>query len=70
MSESICKCGKKIIWRVTPQGKKIPLDASAPVYLTSKEGDICMRVENYYVSHFCTCKFANDFSKSKAREGK
>ena len=73
MSESICKCGKKITWGVDKfSGKKIPLDAVAPVYRMWTEEDrnvtLCERYGPGAVSHFSTCKFANEFSGSNKPE--
>lgn len=69
MGISICKCGKKILWsRIREGNKKIPLDCSAPVYELNADdsGETCSRIKYAYVSHFATCKYANDFSnKSK-----
>lgn len=64
---SLCRgCGKKIIWGVTPDGKKIPLDAVAPVYHVVGE-DACTptaeRASACFVTHFATCPDANRFSR-------
>ena len=68
---SKCKgCGKTIVWGETPDGKKIPLDPSAPVYaLTGAfSGSTQMRVvtrlsrDEAMVSHFKTCPKAEMFS--------
>lgn len=32
MSESVCKCGKRLVWGFTKDGKKIPLDPVPPIY--------------------------------------
>lgn len=67
---SKCKgCGKKIVWGVTDEGKKIPLDPSAPVYYVSDEtvdSDFgptpkIERERQHMVSHFKTCPKASDF---------
>ena len=67
-----CKgCGKKIIWGVTPEGKKIPLDPSPPVYAVEvgavlhTDGQFVRRASGFHVSHFATCPNANDFSKGR-----
>lgn len=82
MGESVCRCGKRILWAVARDGKRIPLDPSPPVYfLETGMSPIAFRNaevrvmtmtpdgdgfrENQgrmVVSHFATCKFANDFS--------
>ena len=70
---SACRgCGKEIIWGKTEDGKKIPLDPVPPVYrffVTMEEDLQDNAVEragrNYMVSHFATCKNANDFSASR-----
>ncbi len=74
MSE--CKgCGKKIIWGQTAEGKKIPLDAVAPVYnvIVGNSGDErlehIVRAESAYVSHFATCPDDNRFSKGGKSAG-
>jgi len=71
MKHSICKgCGKKIFWGITHEGKKIPLDASAPVYHFNPDeyGETIVKAKDMYVSHFSTCKRANDFSASKRKK--
>lgn len=66
---SVCKgCGKEIIWGVTADGKRIPLDKTAPVYVQdhsfeSADGEpVVRRPGTAWVSHFATCPKANDFS--------
>lgn len=60
-----CKgCGADMIWAETPDGKRIPLDAKAPVYFVTADG-VATRAVGYYVSHFKTCPRASDFSASK-----
>ncbi len=62
-------CGKEIVWGVTDEGKKIPLDPSAPVYYVSDEkvdtpqGPTAKieRERSSMVSHFKTCPKASDF---------
>ncbi len=67
---SRCKgCGKEIVWGVTEEGKKIPLDPSAPVYYVSDDqvlsgGFMSYKIErerSSMVSHFKTCPKASDF---------
>ncbi len=72
LKTSACRgCGKPIIWAVTEEGKKIPLDPRPPVYLMQivlkddiATGVNAVRDERYAVSHFATCPDANRFSKS------
>ena len=63
-----CKaCKKPILFAETHEGKKIPLDTVAPVYqvLENIGKPQAHRAEGYYVSHFCTCPQANQFSAGK-----
>jgi hypothetical protein len=67
-------CKKQIAWAEvhieqddgSTVTKRIPLDASAPVYRTIKEnasGDLVVRRErDVYVSHFATCRDSGQFS--------
>lgn len=67
---STCKCGKTIIWGTDENGTKHPLDPVAPVYqgLPSEANNIkVIRLKQAWVSHFATCRFANDFSKKKEK---
>lgn len=32
MSETVCKCGKQLVWGFTKDGKRIPLDPVPPIY--------------------------------------
>lgn len=74
MSVSRCRgCGKEILWAETNHGKKIPLDPKAPVFsVVSDNGKLIAVIpsggligERFYVSHFSTCIYANDFSASR-----
>ncbi|MGB0685284.1 MAG: hypothetical protein ACPGQD_03720 [Planctomycetota bacterium] len=74
--EQACRgCGKAIVWGVCEESAgKLPLDASAPVYLfkgMSARGPVFERDtrnesgrRRAMVSHFATCPSANEFSKS------
>jgi hypothetical protein len=70
-----CKgCGRQIIWALNPDtGKRVPLDAVAPVYFLierSREegGNECVPAPAHtYVTHFATCSKANEFSGPKKR---
>jgi hypothetical protein len=73
-----CKgCGHLIVWGVTEEGKRIPLDPRPPVYLVSyngeehittavrANGEEAPKLESeatFMVSHFATCTHANEFS--------
>lgn len=75
-SEASCRgCGKRIVWGISKDGKRIPLDPKPPVYdvLRITELDVhwprvemdtvpVVRNEEAYVSHFATCPNASDFS--------
>lgn len=70
-----CKgCGKEIVWGVTEDGKKIPLDPRPPVYRWTSHGvprvgnERIARDKNAMVTHFATCKAADQFSGSKKKE--
>lgn len=61
------KCGAPLLFLKTAEGKTIPLDLRAPVfgvaeYQGQKEA---VRTTMHFVSHFSTCPYANEFSKSK-----
>lgn len=60
-------CGRLIVWGTTPEGKRIPLDPAATVYSVSLEG-ICEKIGGFMVTHFATCRAANEFSGSRRRE--
>lgn len=66
---STCRgCNREIVWGTTEDGKKIPLDPSAPVYVTIREdagGELLVRqTHRAMVSHFKTCAKASQFSSS------
>lgn len=77
MSATCRGCGKPIVWGVTADGKKIPLDPRAPVYEVPSitpttfgtEGERIGITRNLsaMVSHFATCPQANQFSGSKKK---
>ena len=69
---AICRgCQKPIVWAETGDGKKIPLDPSAPVYRI--DGGLAVLIERKarelqggaMVSHFSTCAKAGDFGSSR-----
>ena len=77
-NESKCQgCGKRIVWATTAEGKKIPLDPTAPVYQVASSNvtgtigccisplyndtDAKVRLRQHMVSHFATCPKANQF---------
>ena len=81
MKTSPCKgCGKPIVWGVTEDGKRIPLDPRPPVYLAVDEGDRVLaeragpgqnfmgQALAHYVSHFATCPKASEFGKGRKRD--
>ena len=80
MSATCRGCGKRIIWGVTSEGKRIPLDPAPPVYevigITGDETYVGRRAAagratpadgtlGFAVSHFSTCTKANDFSGAR-----
>jgi hypothetical protein len=74
MKTAKCKgCGRKIVWGVTREGKKIPLDAVAPVYMVSTDTEdvegsaMADRARGFMVSHFATCPEAARFSGSRSK---
>lgn len=68
LKRGICggpNCNAEVIWAETEGGKRIPLDARAPVYVatTGSNGKvIAKRLEGGMVSHFATCRDADRFS--------
>lgn len=71
---STCRgCGREIVWGVTSDGKRIPLDPRPPVYRTGTllpEGGVrCERDREALCSHFATCPNADQFSGSRRKEG-
>lgn len=67
---SACKgCGAPIVWGLTPEGKRIPLDPKPPVYAYEADNGNCLQVKaaTVYVTHFATCPKANDFSGKNGR---
>lgn len=72
---SKCKCGKEITWGINEEGKFIPLDMKPPIYQILNSSDpiekdkvsVIRAPKTFGVTHFATCSFANDFSKSKKK---
>ena len=63
-------CGRKMIWGVTEDGAKVPLDPSAPIYFIAnpiKDDPIIQRAspDLYMVNHFKTCPKASQAGKGK-----
>lgn len=72
--ETKCRsCGKKIAFGKLGNGKLIPLDLVAPVYLLMPDGQAMKHQSTsleigavgFFVSHFATCPFASEHSKTK-----
>lgn len=67
------ECKKKILHATTEDGKRIPLDSSAPVYLCYMlpNGDLrAERANDCYVTHFATCPSVVAFAKKKKEQPK
>ena len=74
--EATCSgCGKRVLWILTKEGKRVPLDPTPPTYGLHVLNDAAdpptfewRRTngkdvqEPVFVSHFATCTKANDFS--------
>lgn len=60
LREKLCECGEKIVFAVTPAGKRIPLHIPKHIYRI--DGEAAVPVVNLYQSHYVTCPFANKFS--------
>lgn len=60
MSDSICKCGKRIVWGLLEDGKRVPLDPIPSIYTYDEQTSRSTRVKfaAVYVSHFSTCREA------------
>lgn len=67
-------CGRPIVWGVTAEGKKIPLEAKHAyvdvnsMYPMGQDDFVVTKnsgPEPVWISHFLTCRNANDFSSSK-----
>jgi len=54
-------CGKPIVWGVTVEGTRVPLDPREPVYAyePQHESITAVRRRDMYVSHFSICLPAN-----------
>ena len=67
------KCGCPLSFGRTHEGKLVPLDLRSHVYAVVYDrgdpGDIAVvRTELCYVSHYATCKFADEFSKKNKKD--
>lgn len=65
-------CGAPITIATQPDGKLIPLDRRAPVYRLEPDltgSIVAVRDAGAFVSHFCTCPKADEFSKAKRAAG-
>lgn len=68
MSDATCRgCGRRIVWGMTVDGKKIPLDPTPAIYQFIDDGSMGPTVQRavpntFMVSHFSTCSQANKFS--------
>ena len=61
------RCKQQIGWAVTKEGKRIPLDVSAPVYFVEEDNiqsGLPLAVRTVaYVNHYKTCPDADLFTK-------
>ena len=73
MSEkTYCRgCGREVIWGVTADNVRVPLDPRPAVYEVYAQdrqvGRAIARLESAMVTHFATCVKANEFSGSKKK---
>ena len=62
-------CGAPILWAVTGQGKRMPLDVDRrPVLVVEGElddGTAIVSQQAGYTSHFATCPQADDWRRKK-----
>lgn len=70
MKTTPCKgCKREIVFGLTEDGKRIPLDPRPPVYAVIGQNEagvpLVRRHVGAMVSHFATCPNANDFSGSR-----
>lgn len=69
MSRACKACGAPLQFVKTPEGKIVPLDLRAPVFLITVKADgteLATRAEKgFHVSHYATCTDPNRFSKAK-----
>lgn len=68
-----CKsCGAEIIWAVTANGKRMPLDAKHSSGFTiegiadAREGTPLIASSRVYISHFATCPNAAEHRRNAA----
>lgn len=63
-------CGCPITIATQANGKSVPLDRRSPVYRLEKDltgNVVAVRDVGAFVSHFCTCPTADQFSKAKRK---
>lgn len=75
MSAKCAGCGREIVWAVTPDGKRIPLDPRPAVYRTEIVAgvQVCKRANGkdvpvaptYLVGHHAVCPNVGDFNVKK-----
>ncbi len=73
MNFSVCKgCNNNIVWGITEDGTRIPLDPRAAVYdVEEVEGVVqATRDRTAMVTHFATCPKASDFGRGRKKKGK
>ena len=59
-------CGASILWVETSTGKKMPLDFEPERrFVIEASGGMLATLRNTYVSHFATCKFADQHRKPR-----
>ncbi len=71
----VCKCGKSFVYAKMPSGKSMPVDLDLMVVRITMDAQNNFVGEHlnkninagpvFGVNHFQTCKFANDFNKTK-----
>ncbi len=70
--KSVCRgCGKNIVWAVTADGKRLPLDPVPAVYSTTTKNGVttAARERRSMVLHHVTCPNVSQFSgKNRAKE--
>jgi hypothetical protein len=61
-------CSAVIVWGITENGKRVPLDPLEKRYIFPGDGDLVVMVDTH-LSHFATCPQADQHRKEKPLRG-
>lgn len=62
---SVCRCGARIEWFLTPKNRRMPMSLKLPDLVVGEDAIYLRPTLTKYESHFINCPFADKFRRKK-----